>query len=150
MVPQSRVRRFLFAFSVSPSFSHGSLLSFPGVLWMPWPQAEPDYFAYVTLFMLLPVLPTFSLLSHIALLIEWLLMTFGYWMTFTGLCVKDLVTRVLCWEALWILEGTLWRSLGTGDCGTSALLPPPHHCHPASQQRQKVVVPYHRWKLYTS
>lgn len=45
---------------------------------MPWPQAEPDYFAYLTLVMLLPALPTFSLLSHIVLLIEWLLMAFGY------------------------------------------------------------------------
>lgn len=26
---------------------------------------------------------------------------------------------------------------GSGDCGTSALLPAPHHCHPAFQQRPK-------------
>lgn len=42
----------------------------------------------------------------------WAVRYFGYWMTFIGLCVKDLVARVLCWEVLWILEGTLWRSLG--------------------------------------
>lgn len=44
---------------------------------MPWPQPEPDYFACVILAMLLHALSTFSLLSHIVLLIEWLLMSFG-------------------------------------------------------------------------